>query len=142
MIGGERGRLPRLIGDGRGRWGGVKEGVGCRKIRLIESNAKCRYLKKFTCEGTLRQVFICLSPILAIGKNCSLVSFLLVPCSYMTTPEMEFLDISLTKDSSLLLHAIHSPFYWRIKKTLLCFQNPYKKSGKQENLSLFMNSIV
>ncbi len=35
-------------------------------------------------------------------------------------PEMEFLDINLTKDSSLLLHAIHSPFYWRIlKKTLL-----------------------
>jgi hypothetical protein len=25
-------------------------------------------------------------------------------------PEMEFLDIILTKDSSLLLHAIHSPF--------------------------------
>jgi hypothetical protein len=23
---------------------------------------------------------------------------------------------SLAKDSSLLLHAIHSPFYWRIKK--------------------------
>ncbi len=32
-----------------------------RKIRLIESNAKCRYLKKFTCKGTLRPVFICLS---------------------------------------------------------------------------------
>jgi hypothetical protein len=31
-----------------------------RKIRLTESNAKCRYLKKFTCIGTLRQVFICL----------------------------------------------------------------------------------
>jgi hypothetical protein len=28
-----------------------------RKIRLIESNVKCRYLKKLTCEGTLRQVF-------------------------------------------------------------------------------------
>ncbi len=28
-----------------------------RKIRLIESNAKCHYLKKFTCKGTLRQVF-------------------------------------------------------------------------------------
>jgi hypothetical protein len=28
-----------------------------RKIRLIESNAKCRYLKKLTCKGTLRQVF-------------------------------------------------------------------------------------
>ncbi len=26
-----------------------------RKIRLIESNAKCRYLKKLTCKGTLRQ---------------------------------------------------------------------------------------
>jgi hypothetical protein len=31
-------------------------------------------------------------------------------------PEMEFLDINLTKDSSLLLHAnaIQSNFYWRI----------------------------
>ncbi len=28
-----------------------------RKIRLIKCNAKCRYLKKFTCKGTLRQVF-------------------------------------------------------------------------------------
>jgi hypothetical protein len=28
-----------------------------RKIRLIECNAKCRYLKKLTCKGTLRQVF-------------------------------------------------------------------------------------
>jgi hypothetical protein len=35
-------------------------------------------------------------------------------CAYLpplprpTTPEMEFLDINLTKDSSLLLHVIHS----------------------------------
>ncbi len=28
-----------------------------RKIRLIESNAKCRFLKKFTCKGTLRLLF-------------------------------------------------------------------------------------
>jgi hypothetical protein len=37
---------------------------------------------------------------------------------------MEFLDINLSKDSSLLLHAIHSPIYGRIfKKTIfhLCF---------------------
>jgi hypothetical protein len=27
------------------------------KTRLIESNAKCRYLKKLTCKVTLRQVF-------------------------------------------------------------------------------------
>ncbi len=27
---------------------------------------------------------------------------------------MEFLDINLTRDSSLLLHAIHILFYWRI----------------------------
>jgi hypothetical protein len=43
-------------------------------------------------------------------------------------PEMEFLDINLKKDSSLLLHAIHSPFYWKIlKKTMLYsgFKNPY-----------------
>jgi hypothetical protein len=34
-------------------------------------------------------------------------------------PEMEFLDINITKDSSLLLHAtysIHSLSYWRILK--------------------------
>jgi hypothetical protein len=36
------------------------------------------------------------------------------------TPKMEFLDINLTKDSSFLRHAIHSPFYWRILK-----RNPY-----------------
>jgi hypothetical protein len=36
--------------------------------------------------------------------------------------ELEFLDIDLTKDSNLLLHAIHGPFYWRIlKKTILWF---------------------
>ncbi len=33
-----------------------------RKIRLIEGNAKCHHLKELTCNGTLRQVFICLMP--------------------------------------------------------------------------------
>jgi hypothetical protein len=40
----------------------LKEGVNRRQIRLIESNAKCRHLKKFICKGTLRQVFICQRP--------------------------------------------------------------------------------
>ncbi len=43
---------------------------------------------------------------------------------------MEFLDINLTKDSSLLLYAIHSPFCWGIlKKAILFsgFKNKYKK---------------
>jgi hypothetical protein len=46
----------------------------------------------------------------------------------MSYTEMEFLDINLTKDLSLLPHAIHSSFYWRIlKKTILLsgFKNPY-----------------
>ncbi len=35
-------------------------------------------------------------------------------------PAMEFLDIRLTKDSSLLHYDIHSPFYGRIlKETIL-----------------------
>jgi hypothetical protein len=58
---------------------------------------------------------------------------------------MEFLEINLTKDSSLLIHAIHSPFYWRIlKKTIHFsgFKSSYKKSAKQENSSLFMKSIL
>ncbi len=33
-----------------------------RKIRLAEGNAKCHHLKKLTCKGTFRQVFICLRP--------------------------------------------------------------------------------
>ena len=33
-----------------------------RKIRLIESDAKCCYLKKMTCKGTLRQVFYLSGP--------------------------------------------------------------------------------
>ncbi len=40
----------------------VEIGSTRRKVRLIESNAKCRYLKKLTCKGTLRQVFIGLRP--------------------------------------------------------------------------------
>ncbi len=55
----------------------------------------------------------------------------------MACAEMELLDISLTKDTSLFLHAIHSPFYWQILKINILFsgfQNPYKKSAKQKKL--------
>jgi hypothetical protein len=45
--------------------------------------------------------------------------------------EMEFMDINLTKDSSLLLYAIHSlAFYWRILKSTIVysgFKNSYKE---------------
>jgi hypothetical protein len=56
---------------------------------------------------------------------------------------MEFLDINLTKDSSLLSHATHSPFYGRLKITILFsgFKNFYKKSTKQENSSPFLKII-
>jgi hypothetical protein len=48
---------------------------------------------------------------------------------------MALFDINLTKDSSLLLHAIHIPFYWLIlKKTIIITQ--------LHNSSLFMNSIL
>jgi hypothetical protein len=36
--------------------------VNHRKIRLIESNAKCCHLKELSCKGTLLEVFICLRP--------------------------------------------------------------------------------
>ena len=38
--------------------------------------------------------------------------------------------MNFTKDSSLLLHAIHSLFYWRILKKIILsfgFKNPHKK---------------
>jgi hypothetical protein len=69
----------------------------------------------------------------------------IVHCPLQLFPEMKLLDINLTKDSSPLLHAIHSPFSWRIlKKTILFFgfKNPLKKFAKQEYSSLFMNSIL
>ncbi len=50
---------------------------------------------------------------------------------------MEFLDINLTKDSSPLLHAIHSPLYWRIVKKIIFFsgfKNPYKKIRETRKL--------
>jgi hypothetical protein len=56
---------------------------------------------------------------------------------FIPSPEMDFLDNNLTKDLSILLHAIHSPFYWQIlKKTrLFCafFKILTKKTAKQEN---------
>ncbi len=58
---------------------------------------------------------------------------------------MEFLDINLTNDLSLLIPAIHSPFCWRIlEKTILIpwFINPLKKSVKHENSSQLMNRIL
>jgi hypothetical protein len=59
---------------------------------------------------------------------------------------MEFLGIYLTKDSSVLLHAIHSHIYrwFFLKKSIVCydFKNPYKRSAKQKNSILSMNSIL
>ncbi len=40
----------------------IKICIRPKKIRLIESNSKCRHPKNLTCKGTLRQVFICLRP--------------------------------------------------------------------------------
>jgi hypothetical protein len=51
------------------------------------------------------------------------------------------LEISLTKDSRLLLHAIHSPLYWRIlKKTMLfsVFKNPYQKIHESRKIDSFL----
>jgi hypothetical protein len=51
---------------------------------------------------------------------------------------MEFLDILLTKDSSLLLHAIHSPSCWRIlQKTIFIsgFKIHYKKIHERKKSS-------
>jgi hypothetical protein len=72
------------------------------------------------------------------------VIYIIISDQQTPEAELEILDINLTKESSPLLHAIHSTFYWWIlKKTILFsdFINPSKKSAKQENSSLFMNSI-
>jgi hypothetical protein len=59
---------------------------------------------------------------------------------------MEFLDINLTKDLSVLLHAVHFPstggFSRELYGTLLWFLKSFKKSVKQENSRSFMNNIL
>jgi hypothetical protein len=58
-------------------------------------------------------------------------------------PEMEFLDSNLTKDSRLLIYAIHRPFYWRIlKKTILYsgLKNTYKKIRETRKLDTINES--
>ncbi len=54
------------------------------------------------------------------AENVVLLLLLMMAGSTDAAAEMEFLDINSTKDSSLLLSAIRSPFCWRIlKKTIL-----------------------
>jgi hypothetical protein len=48
-----------------------EEGESRRKIRLMESNAKCRHLIKLTCKVTLRQVFICLCKTIVNFPRCN-----------------------------------------------------------------------
>jgi hypothetical protein len=54
----------------------------------------------------------------------------LSPFMRRANPELEFLDIDLIEDSSLLVPAVHCPFYWRIlNKSILFsgFKNSYEK---------------
>ncbi len=60
-------------------------------------------------------------------------------------PGREFLNICLTKDSSLLLHAIHSLStggFLKKPDSALVLKLHTKKSTKQENAGLFVNSIL
>jgi hypothetical protein len=54
--------------------------------------------------------------------------------------EIKFLDINLIKGSSLLLHVIPGPTYWRILKKTILFsdlKNPYKKIRETRILESF-----
>jgi hypothetical protein len=58
---------------------------------------------------------------------------------------MEFLDVNLKEDSSLLLHCNSQSLLladFKENHTLLWFLKSFKKSAKQENSTLFMNSII
>ncbi len=55
---------------------------------------------------------------------------------------MEFLDIILAKDSSLLLFTGHSTSGFKKTRLYSGFKNPCKKFAEQEKMSLFMTSIL
>jgi hypothetical protein len=76
------------------------------------------------------------------------IFFYCLLCVRMTllSTRMKFLDINLTKEWSLLLHAMYYP----VPSTGQCYRKPYstlvlkiiKKSAKQENSSLYINCIL
>jgi hypothetical protein len=93
-----------------------------------------RILADFLGKNTRMKINATLRIIIALFCNFVLISQVIAQ-KISSYTEMEFLDISLTKDSSLLLHAIHSPFYWRILKNTILFsgfKNPYKKSQNKK----------
>jgi hypothetical protein len=56
---------------------------------------------------------------------------------FLESVEIEFLDINLAKELSLLLQTIHSPFYWRILMIIILFfwfKNAYKKIREARKL--------
>jgi hypothetical protein len=82
------------------------------KDNFIEDNEKYSASQKLPVQGICDNCFPINGPLPAHGEY----------------PEMEFLDINLTKDASPFLHAVHCPYYWRIgKKLFFGFKNPYKK---------------
>jgi hypothetical protein len=111
-------------------------------LGLINSNIKltrgCRYL--MDCRKIRKQKLLQRPDMEWMTNSLTRLPKL----DYLTSKKAEtgFLDINLTKDSSLLLHAIHSLFYcyWRIlKKTILFsgFKNPYKKIRETRRLGVF-----
>jgi hypothetical protein len=63
---------------------------------------------------------------------------LLSRCVKVYIPEIEFLDIRLTKDSSLLLHVIHNLFYFPstggfLRKPNSGFKNTWTGKSKDRN---------
>jgi hypothetical protein len=73
------------------------------------------------------------------SRRCpSLVTHFPAPTHFAHLSRDGFLDINLTNDfPSILSHAIHSPFYWRIlKKSILFFgfKNPFKKIRETRKL--------
>jgi hypothetical protein len=74
--------------------------------------------------------------IISIPKSCTVIGCIEFLHLIKLGTMMEFLDITLTKDSSLLLYTIHSLFY-----SSLVLKIRTKNKRRQENSSLFMNSM-
>jgi hypothetical protein len=54
---------------------------------------------------------------------------------HSTPDEIEFLDINLSKDTSFLLYAVHSPVYWRIFKKSYSSLVLWSTGGKRYNVN-------
>jgi hypothetical protein len=82
--------------------------VDRRKIRLIGVSAKCRHLDKFTCKGTLQQVFIKVYKLEIYSQKWNCAASLFPKQNYNVLSPNFLIHVSVTDPGNIWLTYIES----------------------------------